>query len=1502
MYDPWRVAQIEVGRGLGSTSLMGSGYLAAPGRVLTAAHILAGARSIRVLLDVGQDTEVEATAEDWWADPRTDLAVVMIPVEVAGGRGCNPAMFGRISGTAAVLPVQASGFPVFKLRATRPDTGEPEVFRDFEQASGHAPVAANRRQGTLAVYLDDPAPDPHRADGSSPWAGMSGAAVWVAGRIVGVVAEHYQAEGAGRLTARRIDQAYDQLRPADLSMLTDLLGLPDTADGLRDVGYATPSPVARTAYLAQVRDIAPDELVGRGSELAQWAEFCAGLDPYAWWQAGPWAGKSALASWFVTHPPAGVDVASFFITSRLKGQADSSAFLDAMTEQLGVLADPADRASAPAAWASPSAWLSMLESATARSAERGRRLVVVVDGLDEDEAGAMPGRGRVSIASLLPRRPPPGARFIITSRPDPGLPEDVPADHPLRACQPVALPLSWAAREAESLARQELRDLFSGDQAKIDTVGYIAGSGGGLTCSDLSDLTGAPPILLDGILRGVFGRSLHARSSADPGHPGPGSAERVYLFGHETLRVTAEEMLGPDLARYRQKVYEWMDCCAEAGWPDTTPGYAIRGYPRLLADTDLTRLSVLAYDQRRHEFLLRVTGSDHAALTEITTTQQLIAGQHSPNLKAVVELAARRHALAIRNQLIPEKVPLAWARLGRFDHAEALARSMPSPNGHSGRLMWLAIAIAEAGDYDRAEAIASTLRVADGRAWAQAESRGDKFPYIDDQPRALTRIAEVIAEAGDYDRAEAIASALPHPRNHDRALARVAVAIARAGHRDRAAAVARIITEPDAKVRAFADLAVLAAEAGDHQHAADLVTEAEPVAYAVTYSNEQARMLADLAAVAATAGDHRHARELATQSESIARALSDPYWQAERLAAVAALASEAGDNHRARQLTVDAVSAARAVTDPRLQAQSLQHVAAAITDAGDYDAAEGIARTITSTHYQSGAALRSLAVAVAGTGQRDRAETLALAIADPRQQADALKDVARVIAESGDHANAEALARTITNPGIQAIALADVARKLAEARQHDRAVALARTITVPDVQASTLGNVAASIAAAGDCDRAEALARTVTDIQDRLGALIDVAVAIAQTGDHDRASRLASEAETNARDLVSPYHQVEALGRIAVAVGQSGDRGVAEAIADTIVDPFEQAWALAQLAVMADEAGDRHRARLLASNAESLARRSRPAWFRLRDDTDLAVSIARVGDHHVAEILARAILRHSNKRVRALSGIAAVMWQSDGRRARELAAEAEDIARAFTDRREKVEALCDVAAVVAEVGDCGHALELAAEAQDIASTLADSPHQPEAQRNVAAAIAQAGEHERAEALARSITDPYCQAEALIDVAVKIGNRDRFLRLAAEAEGIARTIGNPFQQARVLSDTARAMAQAGYRHRAKELAADAGEIVADLDKPHPRALADLACTIAQAGDSLHATRLLARALIVADVADLWLLIPDLWWLTTISRSFPADIGDALEVLIDAYDPALSHLPVSIQVLA
>ena len=134
-------------------------------------------------------------------------------------------------------------------------------------------------------------------------------------------------------------------------------------------------------------------------------------------------------SWFVLHPPPGVQVVSFFVTARYKGQDDRDAFTDAVMEQLAdLLGEPI-----PAYLTETTANFTCCACSPRppRSAAAGRRLVLVVDGLDEDR-GVTTGPDAYSIAALLPARPPAGLRVIVAGRPDPPIPADVPDDHPLR--------------------------------------------------------------------------------------------------------------------------------------------------------------------------------------------------------------------------------------------------------------------------------------------------------------------------------------------------------------------------------------------------------------------------------------------------------------------------------------------------------------------------------------------------------------------------------------------------------------------------------------------------------------------------------------------------------------------------------------------------------------------------------------------------------------------------------------------------------------------------------------------------------------------------------------------------------------------------------------------------------------------------------------------------------------------------------------------------------------
>jgi hypothetical protein len=186
---------------------------------------------------------------------------------------------------------------------------------------------------------------------------------------------------------------------------------------------ATRAGLRPDAYLEQVRRIAPPELVGRGEELAALARFCVAPDagPYAWWQAGPWAGKSALLATFVLRPPAEVAgqvrIVAFFITARLAAQDTRRAFTEVLLQQLAALLGQSLPTVLPAA-TREAYLLDLLSQAAAACQTDGRRLVLVVDGLDEDR-GAATGRHRHSIAGLLPANPPAGMRVIVASRPDP---------------------------------------------------------------------------------------------------------------------------------------------------------------------------------------------------------------------------------------------------------------------------------------------------------------------------------------------------------------------------------------------------------------------------------------------------------------------------------------------------------------------------------------------------------------------------------------------------------------------------------------------------------------------------------------------------------------------------------------------------------------------------------------------------------------------------------------------------------------------------------------------------------------------------------------------------------------------------------------------------------------------------------------------------------------------------------------------------------------------------
>ncbi|MFC6022139.1 trypsin-like peptidase domain-containing protein [Plantactinospora solaniradicis] len=1131
--QPDRVAEVLVVASDGARS-RGSGYRLDATTVLTAAHVVPHGATVRLRFDADTPQEWSAAATVVWSDGAADVAVLRVGT---GGRtdpaSATPhpesatrvqaALFGRISADDAVLTCSSMGFPRFKLRTDPEDPaapGAPARYRDSCHVIGTIPVLSNRREGALEIVVDPPERDDAEPD-RSPWEGISGAAVLVDGRIVGLLSRHHRTDGLNRLAAVRVDGWYAQLDAERLGELCRLTGLPATPESLVDVVPARPARSVVEGYLAQVRDIAPERLHDREAELTEVVRFCAGERPYLWWQAGPWAGKSALAAWTVLHPPAGVDVVSFFVTGRLKGQADSDSYTEAIVEQSAALAGEAVPPAVSVAGRDRDR-RRLLEVAAERAAERGRRLLIVVDGLDEDD-GPSASAGTPSIAALLPSRPHPAIRVMVTSRPHPGIPADVAAEHPLRHSPVLPLAPSRYARDAQSSAMYELKQrLTSTDPRQVDVLAFVTAAGGGLSLDELAALTGHPRYALDTLLGGVFGRSLQHRA----GHAGSGRAPQVYLFAHDTLRVMAEQHLAADLAPYRDRIHEWADGYRSRGWPAGTPGYLLSPYSRLLAATgDHRRLAALAVDPARHERLLSDTHGDVVALGEIGTAQQMLAADPSADLATLALLAIRRTQLASRNQAIPVDLPMLWARLGELDRAVALAETIADSERRARAFIRL-VGVTGTGDEERdrtlldkatkavqkmagparSSALAELITVLRGaERWRDATELAVVLAGEHDE-RTLSELVDALVAAHRWAEAAALLPAFG-ASGRDSLRAQVARAAAGAGATDEALTQTTAIVDPTRRIMVLSDLVntYLPREMWD---VAARVVRAARAATDVTGQDDPVFLL-----IRALMGRRRWAQAHAVVAD---------------------------------------------VPDPTVRTRLLVELVGAMADTGDWDVAVRTASTLDDLDLRTRLLADLLAVApmpdsTPAASLASEIETLTQRLGD-RSRGWLLRGLADFWAGSGRWTEAARLAMALPVPEVRATALLPLLAPLfehapswADAVVAEIEAALQQSDD-PWWTAESRERLVEGLGRAGRAERAEKLASAIAEPEGRARALIRLAVTCPADPMSQAAGRLAADIEAALGLVDDPFALVRLIEPLAAL-----DPGRAERLGTTIL-------------------------------------------------------------------------------------------------------------------------------------------------------------------------------------------------------------------------------------------------------------------------------------------------------------------------------------------------------------
>jgi tetratricopeptide (TPR) repeat protein len=260
------VAEVIAAQGDGLT-LRGSGYRVAHGAVLTAAHVVAAASSIKLRFNADRPGEFVVDGRVVWSDLHLDVAVVRLAEALGESSDFAALEYGQIGLHDRTLTCSAVGFPRFKLRRDR--TGMvPVQYRDSHHAFGTAAPLSNLREGTLEIRVHPPERDP--VPDHSPWEGMSGAAVWSGSCLIGIITQHHRSDGLGTLSASRIDSWYELLAPEDLNVLATLIALPANAAALADVAVpaatvARPASIPRDAANFTNRTRELDLLLNAGS-------------------------------------------------------------------------------------------------------------------------------------------------------------------------------------------------------------------------------------------------------------------------------------------------------------------------------------------------------------------------------------------------------------------------------------------------------------------------------------------------------------------------------------------------------------------------------------------------------------------------------------------------------------------------------------------------------------------------------------------------------------------------------------------------------------------------------------------------------------------------------------------------------------------------------------------------------------------------------------------------------------------------------------------------------------------------------------------------------------------------------------------------------------------------------------------------------------------------------------------------------------------------------------
>lgn len=1182
-----------------------------------------------------------------------------------------------------------------------------------------------------------------------------------------------------------------------------------------------------SVYEAEIRILAATHFEGREKELAEMSTFALGDDahgPSYWrWLAPAWSGKTALMAQFALNPPDGVHVLAFFITARLAGRSDRTAFLSMLQQQLRAFLEDSDLDCD-----GYGGFHDALRRAAERALGRGQRLVLVVDGMDED-SGVESAFAGYSIAGLLPATPPDGLRVIVAGRPNPPVPGDVPGGHPLRSGHiNHGLAESAAACAVREDAERSLNDMIVAGGLSLDLVGLTSAAGGGLSAADYALLIGdRTPRQIEAVLSGATGRSFQLRPAQWP--LSDGRRPSLYSFAHQELVVRAGHLLRPSVLRdYRGRVHDLIDAYREGAWPQDTPEYALKGYPQMLREQlDTARLTRLATDPARHERLWHTTGSDTEALTEIADAFTLHRAEPEADLVSCVRLSYCRDELKRKALSFPAEAITVLARLGHVRKAAALLGARVEASAHESRLF------------------ANVLREA---------------LVIGEEQLVLRAV-----------------HALIRPSVRDQALLHCVLALADAEQVDGAAELAGTIGDVRMRSTAFVQAAWKLVRAGHPNRTAGLIREAAETARAFGDAVSRVEALAAVVEVLVGAGRTEEVAPLVTEMADVVRALTDSPRRSWASVVVAEALMDAGRTEEAVGLARNAADGAGGLGDLEERVMVLRQVAYVLAKAGRGDEASRCALTIDAPGRRCAVLVR-VAEASAEMGLSEEtvdsvraAAEAADDLSDLDERAGVLAELADVLAKTGRGEDGIRLARTISSPERRFSAVIDVLSVLFKARLSEKAIVLvshavevAGDLTKPEERADALGQVAQLLVTAERLEEAVRLMDSISDPGHRAMAWGDVALAMAKAGHTDEAARRGIAAAQAIGTVGDAATRADGLLRVACVLTRTGQteeavrlvRSATE-VAATISDPRPRASTLVHAARLLADAGEADYATRCTDIAIEVARTAPDVARTVSSSLQVARALAQVDrTEEAAEVTRAAVDMAMTVKLPApratLLGHAALSLVETHQAADaiQLLDTYVRVSRGHVDPDDQAIDLAHVAVALAEAGWTEEAVRLAHTAADFARATSVRTWRSSALASVAKALARAGRADESIRLAETITEPDDRVAALVGATrelAKAGRTDDAVHLARTAVQLAGTAPTTFYRVMALTSAAQALVAVGRLDDATEIAASLIEdeqamTLADV----AGSLVALAGELADAGHTEEAVRLAHRA--------------------------------------------------------